>query len=132
MPTLVPIPVRKKRYTGRVIIIVLVLVAIGLGALRYYGPVLVTQSYVNDIYGYKSADALNLICPAEQAQMQGALQSIGALSFFKIKIDTSHLSFNIQSETLTDATVTMTGSISADTIASTNVNGTITLQTNGV
>ena len=127
-----PVPARRKSYAGRVIIIVLVLVAIGLGVLRYYGPVLVSQSFINDVYSYKSADALNLICPAEQAQVQGELQSIGLLSLFQLNIDTSNLSYSIQSESLTDATVTVTGSISAYSIASSNVNGILTLQTNGL
>jgi len=132
-PVFVPAPQQKRR--GRpllIIVVVLLVVAVGLGVLRYFGPVLVTQNFLNDVYSDKPADALNLVCPAEQAQAQSQLDAVGLISMLGVTIDTSHLSFNIQSEGLSSAVVAITGSISAYGITSSNINENVTLQASGL
>jgi hypothetical protein len=60
------------------------------------------------------------------------LEAAGFLSLLGMSINTSHLSFNIKSEGLSGAVVAVTGSISAYGIASSNVNGNMTLQASGL
>ena len=128
----IPVPVQKKRHPLRIVFILLLLVAIGLGVFRYFGPILVTQSFLNDVYSYKFSDALNLVCPAQQNQVQAELNAAGLLSLFKLNIDTSHISYNIQSESLNNASVAVTGTISANSIVTQNIHSTVTLEANGL
>lgn len=112
--------------------IVLIIVVVGFGVLRYFAPIMVTQSFLNDVYSDKVSDAVSLVCPSEQAQAQSELEAAGFLSLLGMSIDTSHLSFNIQSEGLSSAVVFVSGSISAYGIASSPVNGNMTLQASGL
>jgi hypothetical protein len=127
-----PVAVQKKRHPLRIVFILLVLLAIGLGVFRYFGPILVTQSFLNDVYSYKSSDALNLVCPAQQSHVQTELEALGFLSLFKLNIDTSHISYNIQSESLNHATVSVSGTISADSLVTQNIHSTVALEANGL
>ncbi|HYK85731.1 MAG TPA: hypothetical protein VEV19_10210 [Ktedonobacteraceae bacterium] len=132
MPMPMPVAVQKKRHPLRIVFILLVLLAIGLGVFRYFGPILVTQSFLNDVYSYKTSDALNLVCPAQQSQVQTELEAINFLSLFKVNIDTSHISYNIQSESLNSATVAVSGTITANSITSKNIHSTVALEANGL
>lgn len=127
-----PIPVQKKRHSVRVTIIILLIAAVGLGALRYFGPVLVTQSFMNDVYSYKFSDALNLVCPSEHDQVQAEFQGAGLLTMFQLSIDTSHLSYSMQGESFSDASVSVTGSIIANSLSSEKVSDRVELQSNGL
>jgi hypothetical protein len=132
-----PGPLRKKRHPLRIaiiaVVIVLLLAAVGLGVLRYFGPNLVAQSYLNDYFANNFSGALNLVCPAQQATMRAAFQLDATNLPTGIKIDTSHLVYNLQSESLNSATIAVTGSIDAGSSAtSSNIHYSMRLNANGL
>jgi hypothetical protein len=136
IPPTAPVPQRKKRHPLRITIIAVVIVlfvaAVGFGVLRYFAPVLVTESFVSDSFSGKLLDSVNLICPAQQAQARKSAQLANAPAP-NIKIDTSHLSFSIQKESLNSATVVIGGSISAGSVTTpVPVNYQVALQANGL
>jgi hypothetical protein len=115
------VPLRKKRHPLRIVIIavviVLLLAAAGLGVLRYFGPEEVAQSYLNDYFANNFSGALTLVCPAQQATMRAAFQLDATNLPTGIKIDTSHLVYSLQSESLNSATIAVSGSIDAGSSA---------------
>lgn len=131
-PAPVPAVQQNRRSPWMIFAAVLLIAAIVFGVVRYFGAQMVTQNFMNDVYSYKFSDALSLVCPDQQAQAQQELQAAGLLSLFRVNIDTSQLSYTIQSESLNTATVSVTGTISAYGIASSNVNQVVTLQANGL
>src|SRR5579863_1031309 len=113
-PIIPPVSQPKKRHPLRItiitVVIILLVAAVGFGVLRYFAPVLVTQSFMSDAFNNKLSDAVNLICPAQQAQARSGIALAGTL-LSTVKIDTSHLSFSIQNEALNSATVAIGGSL---------------------
>jgi len=136
VPIIPPVPQRKKRHPLRIaiitVVIVLLVAAVGFGVLRYFAPVLVTQSFMSDAFNGKLSDAVNLVCPAQQTQARASSRLAGSLPS-TITIDTSHLSFSIQNEALNSATVAIGGSLDAGSSAtSVPVSYQVALQANGL
>ncbi|HVB62863.1 MAG TPA: hypothetical protein VNE61_16850 [Ktedonobacteraceae bacterium] len=138
-PAVAPIiplaPQRKKRHPLRIaiitVVIVLLVAAVGFGVLRYFAPVLVVQSYMHD--GLNGKVDVNLLCPAQQAEAEASAKLLASQPSPTITIDTSHLSFSVQNESLNSATVAIGGSIDAGSSAtSVPVNYQVALQANGL
>lgn len=134
------LPQQKKGNRGRILLIVviavLVLAVIGVGVLRYLGPERVAQSYVNDLFANKYADAFALLCPADQAAAKASFQYAASQPrpASAPAIDTSHLVYSIKSESLNSATVSVTGSIEAvgDPATAAAVGYTVKASSNGL
>jgi len=135
VPVVPPAPPRKKKHPLRIaiitVVIVLIVAVIGLGVLRYFGPVFVVQSYMHD--GLNGKLDVNLLCPAQQAQARASANLLTSLPSATITIDTSHLSFSVQNESLSSATVAIGGSLDAGSSATSfPVNYQVALQANGL
>lgn len=74
-PGLQSFPARKRKNPLPALIITLLIFAVGFGILRYFSPILVAQSFMNDVYTYKFSDAINLVYPSEQSQAQAEFQA---------------------------------------------------------
>jgi hypothetical protein len=131
-----PVSLRKKRHPLRIVIIAVVfvlLLAAGLGVLRYFGPEEVSQSYLNDYFANNFSGALTLVCPSQQATMRAAFQLDATNLPTGIKIDTSHLVYSLQSESLNSANIAVSGSIDAGSSAtSSSIHYSMGLNANGL
>jgi hypothetical protein len=125
---LAPPPVRKKGKLWLLLLIVLIVVVVGPGVFRYFGPTIVTKSFMDDGFGGNSSGAAGLLCPSEQRNSPISSEGSNPLN---MKIDTSGLAYDIQGESLSNAIVHVHGSVSlAQTSA--NFDYTVALQANGV
>lgn len=110
-------PARRQRHPLRialiVVVVILLLGVVGFGALRYFAPAQVARSYVNNLFAGKYSDAFALICPSDQSQARMSFEQAAAQPRSSVAIDTSHLTYTIQSESLSGATVSVAGSINA-------------------
>ncbi len=125
---LVPPSAPKKRKWGLILTIVLIVVVVGLGVLRYFGPTMVTKGFMDAGFSNNSSSAVGYLCPA--AQHATSLNSL-APTQVNFTIDTSGLAYDIQSESLSNATVHVHGSISAEQ-SSVNFDYTVSLQANSL
>lgn len=125
---LTPPSARKKGRLWLLLLLVLVVVLVGLGVFRYFGPTIVTKSFMDDGFGGNSSGAAGLLCPAEQRN--SPVSSLGS-NPSNMHIDTSGLAYDIQGESLNSATVHVHGSVSLAQ-ASANFDYTVSLQANGV
>ncbi len=117
--------------------VVLLGLIIGL-IVRYNGPVSVSKDFVQNVFDLNSADALKDVCTdssASSTKLRQEMQALGALNPTgkTFSTDISGLTFTTVSESLSQATVSFTGSVVAPgSSGAQQTHGTLTLNASGL
>ena len=122
------------RFRRRQIIIaaIVVIVLVALGGLRYASPLLVARSFLTNVYQKHYADALQQVCPDQR----DAFNNEFTVSHFfgtliPTSVDASQLSYDIDSESITESAVSARGTVHT-ILGDFALNGHLTLQATGL
>jgi hypothetical protein len=115
------------RRRALLILVVCVVIFTVLGFIRYNSAAWTAKSFVDSVYGRNVPAAANLVC-ADAPALQSAVQLSGAL--FPPSHDAASFSYAIASESLTTATVAVSGA--ASELGSPTTSGTIALEALGI
>ncbi|HUX74643.1 MAG TPA: hypothetical protein VMV25_12225 [Steroidobacteraceae bacterium] len=119
--------------------VVVLAVIIGL-VVRYNGPTSVSRSFLQNIYQFNTAAALGQVCSSSDgAKLRQQVSALGALDTTgqRFTVDTSQVAFTITAESLTSATVSLSGHITLKDANGTSsgpqpTSGTLTLDASGL